>query len=76
MRDVDGVEACSKGGVDVTAGGVPDHPSAGDVEAALLGKLEVDADLFLFHDSDMAEETAEAGTVNLGLLFVGMTLRE
>src|SRR3954452_7001983 len=65
VGDEDGVEPGAQGGIDVGAGAVADHPSAGGFAAVLSLEGDVGVVVFLGQDFDGGEVGCEAGALEL-----------
>src|SRR5258708_3914463 len=76
MRDVDGVEADTKGGIDVAARGIADHPAMGFDDFVFRDEAGVRDGIFFVDDFDGFEEALQAGALDFGGLLGGFTFGE
>ncbi len=76
MRDVDGVEADTEGGVDVAARGIADHPAMGLDDFVFRDEAGVGDSILFVDDFDSFEEALQAGALDFGGLLGGFAFGE
>jgi hypothetical protein len=76
VGDVDGVQADFHGGVDVAAGRVADHPAVRFYDFVFVNEAGVSDSVLFRDDFDGFEKALQAGALNFGGLFGGLTFGE
>ena len=76
MRDVDGVEADTEGGIDVAARRIADHPAMSFDDFVFRDEAGVSDGVFFVDDFDGLEKALEAGALDFGGLLGGFAFGE